>query len=68
MTEPDAASKNRMLWGDNHKSVKIVCADVPKIREMWVAGQYTQKELGEMFGVNRRHIGKIVNYQRCLKL
>ena len=66
--QQDAARKNRMAWGDKHSGVKIACVDVPKIKEMYAAGQFTQKELGKMFGVDRRHIGRIVNGIRRTKL
>jgi len=47
--------------GENHKNAKLSNSDVEEIREKYETGDYTQGELGEEYGVSRRHIGSIVN-------
>lgn len=47
--------------GENHHHTKLTNVEVLKIRRLYDIGEYTQKELGVMFGQSRRNIGKIVN-------
>jgi predicted XRE-type DNA-binding protein len=44
----------------NHRS-KLTAEQVLEIRRLYATGDYTQKQLGEMFGVTRTMIGDIVN-------
>lgn len=45
--------------GDLASNAKITKADAKKIRSM--AGQFTQSELGKMFGIGQSAVGKIIN-------
>ena len=40
---------------------KLTFEDATKIRELYLTDRYTQKELGEMFGVTQALIGRILN-------
>lgn len=57
----------RMTGTKNHMT-KISECDVLKIREMHKTGKYRHKDLAEIFGVSRRHIGDIVNKKRWAHL
>jgi len=47
--------------GENHGMARLTESEVIKIRNMYGSGQYTQTELGNIFGIDRRHIGNIVH-------
>lgn len=47
--------------GESHGMAKLRRKDVIKIRKMYATGRYTQKALGEIFGVTQTHIWRIVN-------
>ena len=46
--------------GEDHPHAKLKERDVRLIRYNYATGAYTYRELGEMFGVSRDHIGTIV--------
>jgi len=51
--------------GERNGRHKLTEAEVREIRQLWGSGGYwTQRELGEMFGVGRHAIGKIVKHRR----
>ena len=51
------------LRGESSPLAKLTHENVKKIRELYKTGKYFHREIGEMFGVSRRHIGDIVNYE-----
>jgi len=59
----DRDKKNRRsaLIGDEHGMSKLIDRDVLSIREIFKLGEYTQKEIGEMFGVSGALVSRIVN-------
>ena len=57
----DKVKKGRSARGAKHGRAKLTQTDVRQIRKLWAAGEYTQRELGDRFGVRRRHINRIVN-------
>ena len=57
---------NPMAKGETHGKAKITSADVFKIREM--VKFKTQKEVGKMFGVSHKHVGRIARGERWAHL
>jgi len=47
--------------GENNGYVKLTGRDILKIRYLFSTGEYSQRELGEMFGVVQVNISRIVN-------
>jgi len=50
--------------GEAHKSSKLTRYDVQRIRILYATDQYSHRELGKMFGINHRAIGRIIRYER----
>jgi len=48
------------VLGEAHGLAKLTARKVCQIRELYASGNYTQRELGEMFGVHQVTIGRIV--------
>lgn len=56
----DMSKKGRWkTWG-----IKLTWADVTKIRSMWSSGKWTQRQLSEIFNIDRSSISNIVNYKQ----
>ena len=55
----DAVSKGRMASGERHPCAKLTWDKVEEIRKMYKSGKYTQRKLGEMFGVDHSVINEI---------
>lgn len=53
--------------GEKHGMSRLTQVQVDKIRELYKTNKYLQKELGKMFGVNQRHISRIINNKRWIK-
>lgn len=51
-------------FGENQPTSILKYDEVKKIRELHKTGNYFHRELAEMFGVSRRHIGNIINKKR----
>ncbi len=47
--------------GESNGQATLTEGDVRKIRRLYAGGGITQRQLGELFGVCRAHIGHIVN-------
>ena len=50
-----------MRHGEAAVASKLSLEDVMDIRSFFATGFYTQKELGEFYGVTQRHVSDIVN-------
>jgi hypothetical protein len=50
--------------GEKHKLSKLSEQQVLEIRELYSTGNYTQKELGEKFGVSQNQISYIINKKK----
>lgn len=48
------------LRGENNPSAKLTPHDVQQIRRLYAIGEYTHAEIGEMFGIEQSHIGRII--------
>lgn len=44
--------------------VKLTFKDAEIIRKLYGTGEFTQKELGELYGVTKSQINHVVNYRR----
>jgi len=64
----DAASKNRMSFGESHPRCKLSSDDVVKIRKEWSSGKVTQARLSRIYGVSNQHISGIVNGRERVKI
>ena len=53
-------SRHGISQGEAHGQAKLTRRDVVEIRRLWATGDYTQAELGEMFGVTQSTIHLIV--------
>ena len=61
ITFSENVSKDFSVFGQRHGRSKLTEEQVLKVREMYKAGGYTQKELGMTFSVDRSTVGGIVN-------
>lgn len=55
----DMTSKGRHRWGKNNGQAKLTEEQVMEIRELLKEGQYSQQEIGKMFGVCQTAISRI---------
>lgn len=60
MVAKGRASHATGLRGSAHPRAKLTEAGVLEIRRLWEEASLSQREIGKMFGVGRRAIGKIV--------
>lgn len=51
------------IRGENHYNTRLSDDSVRKIRSLWKAGEYSQVEIGNIFGVNNKIINSIVNFR-----
>jgi len=58
--EADKVRHGRSNQGARHGSAKLQADDVLKIRELYATGKYTQRQLGQMFGLSQPHVGEII--------
>ncbi|MRF37154.1 hypothetical protein GIJ44_20925 [Staphylococcus sp. KY49P] len=47
--------------GIENSQGRLTSEEVISMRNLYATGEYTQKEIGEIFGISRRHAGDIVN-------
>jgi len=47
--------------GTSHHNCKITEETVIKIRELWNTGEYVQREIAEIIGINTNNVWKIIN-------
>lgn len=47
--------------GIENSQGRLTNEEVISMRNLYATGEYTQKEIGEIFGISRRHAGDIVN-------
>lgn len=52
------------LCGDNNALTKIPDAEIPKIKKLYATGKYTMKEIGQMYGVSKTPIMRIMAGKR----
>lgn len=50
--------------GEDHVRAVVSRGDVREMRRLYASGNYTQKELGNRYGIGRQAVGKIVNGRR----
>jgi len=48
------------IKGEINSNAKLKEADISRIRELYATGQYTQPQVGAMFGVSRQTVSNIV--------
>lgn len=56
----DAASKNRTAFGSRHGRSKLTEGQIADIRDRYIRGLGSQKELAAEFGVTQGHVSEIV--------
>ena len=59
--EKHASEHGLKACGEDNGRSKLTQDDVIEIRKLWVTGNYSQRELGRMFGVSQPTIGDIVS-------
>ena len=64
----DMMRKGRGGRGAQNGNSKLTRADVRAIRSLYAAGKYTQREIGDQFGVANNTVSLIVNYKRWMWL
>lgn len=47
--------------GEAHPNTHLTNADVIEIRRLYMAGELTQKKIGERFGISTSEVNKIIN-------
>jgi len=57
----DAVAKQRHAHGENHNFTKLTNEKVLEIRAKYATGNYTYKDLGDVYGTVSQNIGDIVN-------
>lgn len=50
-----------VMRGERNGSSKLTPEKIREIHKLYATGEYLQRDLGERFGISRRHIGDIVN-------
>ena len=60
----DRDNKNRQTKGKDVDNARLTENQVIKIRRMGIIGKYTQKEIGEMFGISRENVSLICSRKR----
>lgn len=50
------------------KKTKLNEQDVKDIKELYKLGKHTQKQIGELYGVNKEHINGIINNKKRTKV
>jgi DNA invertase Pin-like site-specific DNA recombinase len=66
----DALQKRRLditsmhFAGELHHAAKLTEVAVQEIRTRYASGDVTQRELAREFGVDRRHVSKIVHFKK----
>jgi hypothetical protein len=50
--------------GIENSQGRLTNEEVISMRKLYATGNYTQKEIGEIYGISRRHAGDIVNGKR----
>lgn len=58
--EHDKVRDGTHLAGERHGNAKVTDAERAEIRRLYASGRYTQKELGERFGIADVSVGRIV--------
>jgi hypothetical protein len=58
---PELAKGKR---GIENSQGRLTNEEVISMRKLYATGNYTQKEIGEIYGISRRHAGDIVNGKR----
>jgi len=58
--EKKGRNKLPLCKGEDHGISKLKCDDVKKIRKLYKTGDYSQSELGKLFGVSQTNISQIV--------
>lgn len=61
MDDMTARDRRNPPKGEEHHASKLTERDVLAMRGMWTGGNFTQRELGEVYNVTRRHVKEIVN-------
>ncbi len=51
-------------FGEDHHNAKLSNSDVEEIKSLYSSGDYTQKRLGELFGVGQAYIGRLIRNER----
>jgi len=49
------------IKGEKHPNSKLTTSDVLHMRKLYFEDKKTQKEIGKLFGVCRRHAGDVIN-------
>ena len=49
--------------GQDHHNAKLTRNDVEEIRRRYAAGGTTQQRLGDEFGIDQTHVGRIVRLE-----
>jgi DNA-binding MarR family transcriptional regulator len=60
----DMTSKGRSLAGESHNQAKLTEQEVSEIRRLYASGEFTQRVLGDLYGVSISQVGRIVRRVR----
>jgi predicted XRE-type DNA-binding protein len=60
----DMVMWKRHRYGENATLVKITLEQVFEIQELYATGNYSQKRIGEIFGISQTQVGRIVRGDR----
>ena len=60
----DMVMWKRHRYGENATLVKITLEEVFEIQRLYSTGNYSQRKLGEMFGISQSHAGRIIRGTR----
>jgi group I intron endonuclease len=58
-------SKNTLIKAvENRSDIKLSAQDIIEIKDLYAANIYSQKKIGEIYGVSNQHISRIINGTR----
>lgn len=66
--QADMVSKDRSAHGSKNARAKLTEFQVEKMRRLYEAGGYTYAQLGAMFDVDFRTVGKIITRKRWVRV
>lgn len=60
----DMVSHGTRLRGGSHPFSKLTDANAKRLKELWLTGEYRQRELGDMFGIKQGTVSRIISGKR----
>lgn len=59
----EKVAKGRQAAGESHGSAKLTNEVIREMRRLWTAGEHTQQQIADAYGVSRANVARIVNHR-----